>query len=114
MFRFDPEGPEDGVRRGHHCNLDPQEKERSSEETTGASLHQLLPDHMIQHVGLLVVHPSRQAETKPGIEMCTKEASEGFLYSFSKAAHHQSRMQCCCQRSKEKLTSAASSDRLLA
>lgn len=47
MFSFDPEGPEDGVRRGHHCNLGSQEKEGSSEEKTGTALHQLLSDYVI-------------------------------------------------------------------
>lgn len=47
MFSFDPERPEDSVRRGHHCNLDSQEKEGSSEEKTGTPLHQLLSDHVI-------------------------------------------------------------------
>lgn len=47
MFRLDPEGPEDGVRRGHHRDPDSQEKEGSSEAKTGAALHQLLSDYVI-------------------------------------------------------------------
>lgn len=65
MFRFDPKGPEDGVRRGHHCNPDSQEEEGRSEEATGAALHQLLPDHMMTACGS-AGPPSRQAETKAG------------------------------------------------
>lgn len=47
MFCLDPEGAEDGVRRGHHRDPDSQEKEGSSEAKTGATLHQLLSDHVI-------------------------------------------------------------------
>lgn len=47
MFSADAEGPEDGVRRGHHRNPDSQKKEGRSEEETGTTLHQLLSDHVI-------------------------------------------------------------------
>lgn len=74
MFRFDPEGPEDGVRRGHHRNPDSQEEEGRSEEAAGAALHQLLPDHMMTARGS-AGPPSTQAETKAGPGLA--EASQG-------------------------------------
>lgn len=65
MFRSDPEGPEDGVRRGHHRHPDSQEEEGRSEEAPGAALHQLLPDHMMTARGS-AGPPARQAETQAG------------------------------------------------
>lgn len=60
------------------------------------------------------IHLDKQ---RPNLElgrMCTKEASEGRLCSSSKTDHQMRRMQVCYQRSKEKPTLVASSDRLCA
>lgn len=57
------------------------------------------------------IHLDKQ---RPNLELCTKEASEERLCSFSQADHQVSRMQVCYQRSKEKPTLVASSDRLFA
>lgn len=80
MFSSDPEGPEDSVRRGHHCNLDSQEKEGSSEEKTGTPLHQLLFDHVICKNLQIIQQPTinqtlavGKGQTK---EKCTKERTE--------------------------------------
>ena len=47
VLSLDAEGPEDGVRRGHHRHPHPQEEEGRAEEEAGPALHQLLPDHLI-------------------------------------------------------------------
>jgi len=47
VLRLDAEGPEDGVRRGHHRHPHPQAEEGGAEEETGPALHQLLPDHLM-------------------------------------------------------------------
>lgn len=78
MFSFDSEGPEGGVWWGHHCNLDSQEEEEAnSEERTGTTLHQLLPDHVIQGpAGCPAVHQSNlvYANGRNGMKCKTRGA----------------------------------------
>lgn len=80
MFSSDPEGPEDGVRRGHHCNLDSEEKEGSSEEKAGTPLHQLLFDHVICETCRFIQQPTVNQTWAVGEgqtqEKCTKERTE--------------------------------------